>query len=164
VTAPARPTELPQPKAVRDLLGTLLGREVEVEIADAWAPLPRDVAAVAEFVDDHLGLRAVALLDLPMAVHAGASIGLLPAAGAREMIETRRPNALVEENLYEVLSVLASVFNTAEAAHVTIATMHPSGADFPGDVVQIVRKLTGRLDLEVDIDGYGSGRLALVLV
>ena len=156
-------TELPQPKDVRDLLLDLFGRDVDVSVGDAWAPLPKDMAAAAEFVDDRMALRAIALLDLPMAVFAGAAIGLLPAGGARDMVEERMPSTLVEENLYEVLNVLTSVFNTPTAAHVKIAAMQPPGADLPADVAAIVRRLTGRLDLTVSIDGYGTGRLALVL-
>jgi hypothetical protein len=154
---------LPQPKLVRDLLEELLGRDVDVVVGDAWAPLPRDMAAAAEFVDDRLVLQAVALLDLPLAVFAGAAIGLLPAAGAREMVEDRMPTSTVDENLYEVLNILASVFNVPNAPHVKIAGMQPPGDDLPADVAQLVRRLTGRLDLTVAIDGYGSGRLALVL-
>lgn len=160
-TSPA--TELPQLKAVRDLLMDLFGRDVEVTLSDAWAPLPDDMAAAAEFVDDRLTLRAVALLDLPMAVFAGAAIGLIPAAGAQDMVAERMPTAMVEENLYEVLNVLTSVLNTPNSVHVKIDTMQPPGAYLPADVAAIVRRLTGRLDLSVSIDGYGAGRLALVL-
>jgi hypothetical protein len=156
-------TELPQPKAVRDLLLDLFGRDVDVTVSDAWAPMPKDMAAAAEFVDDRMTLRAIALLDLSMAVYAGAAIGLIPAAGAQDMVEERMPTEMVEDNLYEVLNVLTSVFNTASSAHVKIAAMQPPGADLPADVAAIVRRLVGRLDLTVSIDGYGTGRLALVL-
>ncbi len=158
-----KPLELPPPKAVRDLLADLLGRDVDVTVGDAWAPLPRDMAAIAEYVDDHLVLRAMALLDLPLAVYVGASVGLLPAGGAQDMVDERMPSAMVEENLYEVLNVLTAVLNADDSVHVKIAAMHPPGVEPPADVAQIVRRLTGRLDLTVTVDGYGSGRLALVL-
>jgi hypothetical protein len=99
------PTELPQPKHVRDMLLDLFGRDVEVNVGDAWSPLPRDMAAAAEFVDDRYGLRAVALLDLPLAVYCGAAIGLLPPGGAQDMVDERMPSSMVEENLYEVLNM-----------------------------------------------------------
>ena len=158
------PLQLPTSKAVRDLLADLLGRSVEVAVGDAWAPLPLDPGAVAEYVDDRLTLRAVALLDLPMAVYAGAAIGLLPPDGAQDMVDERMPSARVEENLYEVLNVLSAVLNGDHTAHVRIAALHPAGVDLPADVAQVVRRRTGRLDLAVDVEGYGAGRLALVLV
>ena len=158
-----RPVALPTPLRVRDLLADLLARDVDVAVGDAWAPLPRDRAAVAEYVDDRLGLHALALLDLPLAVHLGAAIGLLPARGALGMVEAGTPTAMVEENLYEVLDVLAAVLNSDDSVHVMIRPMRPIGAEPPADVAQIVRRLTGRLDLSVSVDGYGSGRLAIVL-
>lgn len=159
-----KPVELPSPRAVRVLLEDLFGRDVDVEVCDAWAPLPRDMAAAAEYVDNRLTLRAVALLDLPFAIYAGAAVGLIPARGAQGMVEDRRPTVMIEENLYEVLNVLAAVLNADDGIHVKIAAMHPPGDDPPGDVAAIVRRLTGRLDLQVTIDTYGTGRLAFVLV
>jgi hypothetical protein len=156
-------TNLPHPKEVRDLLNDLLGRDVEVQVIDAWAPQPLDMAAAAEFVDDHLQLQSVAMLDLPLSVFIGASIGLVPAGGAKDMVAERDPSQMVIDNLYEVLNILTSLFNTTENPHVKITTMHAPGAAFPADVAQILRRLVGRLDLSVDIDGYGKGRLALVV-
>jgi hypothetical protein len=159
-----RPVALPTPKHVRDLLAELLAREVDVTVDDAWAPLPHDMPAVAEYVDNRLRLHAVAMLDLPLAVHLGAAIGLLPPGGAQGMVDGRAPTAMVEENLFEVLSVLAAVLNSDDSVHVTISPMRPIGARPPADVAQVVRRLTGRLDLTVTVDGYGTGRLAIVLV
>jgi hypothetical protein len=157
-------TELPHIKDVKDLFADLLGRDVDVLVGGAWAPMPLDRATVAEFVDDQVQLRAVAMLDLPLAVYTGAAVGLLPAGGARDMVDERDPSSMVIENLYEVLNVLTSVFNVGTNPHVKIASMYAPGADFPGDIDQVVRRLTGRLDLTVNVDGYGSGRLALIVV
>lgn len=119
---------------------------------------------MAEFVDDLVQLRAVTLLDLPFAFYTGAAVGLLPAGGARDMVDERDPSSMVIENLYEVLNVLTSVFDVGTNPHVKIASMYAPGTGFPGDIDQVVRRLTGRLDLTVNIDGYGSGRLALIVV
>lgn len=148
---------------MRDLLGHLLGRDVDVLVRAAWAPMPLDRATVAEFVDDHIQLRAVVLLDLPLAVFAGASAGLLPAAGARDMVAERDPSSMVVENLYEVLNVMTSLLNAGTNPHVRIASMHAPGAEFPADIDEITRRLTGRLDLTVSIDGYGTGRIAMIV-
>lgn len=158
-----RASWLPDAKSVRDLLGVLLNRQVEVAAGDAWAPEPADLAVLAEFVDDRLRLRALAVLDLPLAMYAGAAIGLLPPGGADDMIDARSPGAMVLENLREVLTVLASVFAVPDAGHVKMWMMRPPGTPLPADVDAACRRQVGRLDLEVTIDGYGGGRLALIL-
>jgi hypothetical protein len=153
---------LPNPKDVLDTLSGLLGRDVEVQVADAWAPQPLDRAAAAEFVGEGLALKAIAMVDLPLGVFCGAAIGLIPAGGARAMIEDRDPSQMVLENLYEVLNVLTSVMNMPGNPHVKIGAMHEPGSVFPGDIAQVCARVYGRLDLTVSIDGYGSGRLALI--
>src|SRR3954471_9366158 len=94
-----KPIELPPPMVVRNLLEDLLGRDVDVVVGDAWAPLPRDMATTAEYVDDRQTLRAGVLLALPLAIFAGAAVSLVPARGAQEMVTKRLPTILIEENL-----------------------------------------------------------------
>ena len=163
MSAPAGTATLPNLMDVRVLLEDLLGREVEIRGGDAWAPTPADYAAVAEFVDDHLKLRAIAVLDLPLSVHLGAAIGLVPAPGAKDMVESKSPSPMVVENLYEVLNVLSATFNKAGALHLKIYKLHAPGAALPADVAGIARRLTARLDLTASVKGYGGGRLGLVL-
>lgn len=155
-------TTLPNPKDVRDLYNDLLGRDVEVKAVNFWAPKPIDWPSAAEFVDDMGRLQAIVALDLSLAVFTGAAIGLVPAAGAKDMIDEHYPSEMVLGNLYEVLNVLTSIFNTAENPHVKITTMHKPGASLPTELATALARPAGRLDLEVEIAGYGSGRLALV--
>src|SRR4051794_41923620 len=90
--------ELPPPMMVRNLLEDLFGRDVDVVVGDAWAPLPRDMATTAEYVDDRQTLRAVVLLDLPLAIFAGGAVGLMPARGAQEMGAKRGPTGPIGAN------------------------------------------------------------------
>ncbi|WP_375493199.1 hypothetical protein [uncultured Jatrophihabitans sp.] len=152
----------PSAKEVRDLLNDLLGRDVEIQASDAWAPLPSDVPAAAEFVDDHLQLQVVVVLDLALATYIGACIGLIPAGGAQDMVAEKSPSEMVMSNCYEVLNILTSVFNKPDNPHVRITNFHRPGAALPADVAQIAGRPAGRLDLAVDISGYGKGRLGLV--
>jgi hypothetical protein len=154
---------LPAPMEVRVLLTDLLGRDVEVSDGSAWAPLPHEGAVVAEFVDDSLRLAAICMADLQFSAYAGASVGLLPAGGANDMIEENSLSPMVVENLYEVLNVMTSVFNKPNQPHVKITNMHGPGGPLPLDVKKVATRLTNRLDLKTTIAGYGTGRLALIL-
>ena len=71
----------------------------------------------------------------------------------------------VQENLYEVLNVLASLFNAEGLPHVKLHdAFYPGAAPAPSDVRAYACVLGRRLDLVVDIGGYGSGRFSLVCV
>ena len=76
------PTHLPVPKQIRDLFADLLDRDVTLTPAAPQAPGPSTPTTVAVFVDDHLRISAVMVLDIELSAYAGAAIGLVPVAGA----------------------------------------------------------------------------------
>jgi hypothetical protein len=154
---------LPASKEIRDLLLDLLGRDVTLSFGDAWAPLPHDNAVVAEFIDDHDTLAAVAVADLAFAAFVGSAIGLLPAGGAKDMVKDGRLSSPVIDNVYETLNILSSLFNKPGLDHVRIGTLHGPGGPLPSDVNVVARRLTGRHDVKVEVQGYGTGRLGFII-
>ncbi|MFZ5849334.1 MAG: hypothetical protein ACOYX5_18345 [Actinomycetota bacterium] len=155
-------TPLPTPKAVRDLLLDLLGRNVEVAIGDAYAPKPKEPATLAVFVDDGLRTRAVIALDLDLSAYAAAAIGLIPVGGAEAAIEDAELSPLLQENLGEVLNICGSLLNAEGHPHVKLHATYPPGAATPSDVPGFAAILGNRLDLVVDVTGYGKGKLSIV--
>jgi len=156
-------TPLPTAKGVRDLLEGMLGREVDVTTGGAMVDPKADAGAqVAVYVDRHLGLRALILADLPLAARAGAAIALVPAGGAEASIEDGALSPALYDNAYEILNVMASLFNAEGAPHVKLDTCYAPGAALPADVAAWVLAYVRRLDLDVDVKGYGPGRLSVL--
>ncbi|MCL2541335.1 MAG: hypothetical protein FWE71_02610 [Nocardioidaceae bacterium] len=155
---------LPLPKQLRDLLGDLLDREVTLTPAGPYAPGPTTPASVAVYVDDSLRVSAAIVCDLALSSYAGAALGLVPPGGAEAAIEEGALNDTFRENLYEVLNIAASVFNTAGADHLRLYELHPAGPPLPPQIRLHALTLGRREDLAVDVAGYGSGLLSVVLV
>ena len=153
---------LPAPYRVRTLLEDLLGREVEVEPAPPWSPLRADEGTLAVFVDDDTVPRTVAVLDPRLSAYLAAAIGLVPARTARRAVADGELGDDLEENLHEVLNVLASVLNGEDSPHVRLYTVHHLGGDATPEVLTLGGELGRRLDLAVHLSGYGGGRLGLV--
>lgn len=154
-------TKLPDAKAVRDLLTDLLGKSVDVILAD---PLPSDArTAVAIYTTDRLATAAVVAFTAPLAAYLGAALGLLPPAGAKEAAAAGSLPANLEENFSEVVNILASLFNRKGAPHVKLYSVVPPGAPVPADVARLFGGLGARLDLAVAVPAYGDGRVSLVL-
>ena len=78
---------LPASLAVRNMLEDLLGRDVTVSPADPILGGDLAKTTVAVYVDRRLKLVAVLGLDLPLAAHAGAALGLLPAAAVEDAMK-----------------------------------------------------------------------------
>ncbi|WP_435768364.1 hypothetical protein [Nocardioides sp. SYSU DS0651] len=155
---------LPQPKQLRDLLTDLLDREVTLEAAAPYAPGPETPASIAVYVDDQLRICALMVCDLAFSAHAGAAIGLVPVGGAEAAIEEGKLGDTIAENLYEVLNIAASTFNVPGADHLKLHALHPAGPPLDPSLRISALTLGRREDLAVDIAGYGSGHLSVVLL
>jgi hypothetical protein len=156
-------TPLPHPKEVKDLLGDMLGRDITVAPCDPYTPVMTDRHSVAVYVDDQNQMAAVAALDLPLSVWVGAAIGLVPAGGAEDQVDEGELSRLVRENLYEVMNIFSALFNKPGAPHLKIYSMHAPGEAVPSDVALLVKSLGNRLDLDVTVAGYGSGKIGVVI-
>ncbi len=158
------PVHLPQPKQIRDLLADLLGRDVTLVPATPFAPGPDTAASVAVYVDDSLRISALIACDLPLSSYMGAAIGLVPPGGAQAAVDDGRLTDVLEENLYEVLNIAASMFNVEGADHLRLHALHPAGPPLDPQLRISTLTLGRREDLRVDIAGYGAGALSIVLL
>ena len=69
---------------------------------------------------------------------------------------------MLVEALHEVVNVLSALFNTPGAPHSKLHRLYAPGEDLPGDVVGLLPSLN-RLDLAIEVAGYGKGRISLVV-
>lgn len=157
------PVHLPAPKEVRDLLGDLLGRDVALRPGPPFAVSAYYPASVAQFVDASLVVRAVVAFDLPLSAHAGAALALVPASGAEQAIHDGMLSDTMAEGLQEVFNVMSSMFNVGESTHMRLYSAHTAGQDLPPDARIRTQILGRRADFIVEVAGYGSGRVAVVL-
>lgn len=154
-------TPLPSGYAVRSLVEDLVGRNVDLTESGPLSDVPTNVIAV--YVNDKVNLAAVIVTDLDMAAIMGGALGMLPIGGVEDAIEEGILSELMQDNCYEVLNVLAAVFNVGDAQHVRLHQMYRSGGDLPPDVRRLAYAVGGRMDVTLDVTGYGSGRLSVVV-
>jgi hypothetical protein len=159
------PRELPVPKAVKDLFEELLGRPVTVGIGEPFRAV--DLQAnplVSTYVDDGMVLRAVVGMDLPLAAYAGAALGLIPSGGAQACIEDKELSANMAENVTEVCNILSSLLNHEGQPRLRMRETFLPGQAAPADAAGQLQAIGRRLDVVVDVQGYGRGRMALSYV
>ncbi len=156
-------TTLPTNKAVRDLFETLLGRDVTVVPCAPVEIGPADPTHMAAYVDDAMRMAAAAVSDLPLAIRCASALALMPRPDAAAVQAARQLTDDARSTMDEVLNIVATLFNLPGAPHVRLDRTYPPGGAVPTDVTSAARTLGRRLDLSVDIAGYGAGRLSLVL-
>ncbi|MFI2753236.1 hypothetical protein ACGIF2_07355 [Cellulomonas sp. P22] len=158
-------TPLPAAMDVRDVLAGLIGRDVQVVTGGSMVdPAAEFGALVGAYVDRHQTLGALILMDLELASRAGAAIALLPTPTAERAIGAGLMPDNLLENASEILNVLASLFNAEDAPHLKLGAVYAPGDPVPNDVAQWIGAFVRRIDLDVDVKGYGSGRFSLLVV
>lgn len=153
--------ELPTTAAVRGVLEGLLGRDV------VPGPGPRvtgeDAAGTVAVYTR--GAETVGLLAFDLAGSAilGAALGLVPRGGAEASVEDGQLSPLLAENVAELCNVMAPLVPVAGGGHGRLASVHGSGEPCPPDVADALRRGAGRMDLVLDVAGYGRGGMSLLL-
>jgi hypothetical protein len=154
---------LPASKDVRDMLTGLVGKPVAVNPGAPVTPAPGKPVAVAVYVDPQMAINALCVMDLGAAAYTGAALALLPPGGAQDAVEEDGElTSLLVEALHEVVNVLSALFNTPGAPHSKLHKLYAPGDDLPGDIAGMLANFN-RIDLAIEVPGYGKGALSLVL-
>ena len=154
---------LPAAKDVRDMLTGLVGKPVAVNPGAPVTPTPDKPVSVAVYVDPQMNINALCLMDLGASAYTGAALALLPPGGAQDAVEEDGElSGLLVEALHEVVNIVSALFNTPGAPHSKLHKLYAPGEDIPGDVAGMLANFN-RIDLAIDIQGYGKGGISLVL-
>ncbi len=154
---------LPAAKDVRDMLSGLVGKDVSVSPGAPVTPEPNRPVTVAIFTAPDMSVNALCVMDLAASAYTAAALALLPPGGAQDAVEEDKElSPLLLEALHEVVNVLSALFNTPGAPHSKLNKLVPDGDDVPGDIAGMLAGFN-RLDLTVEVPGYGKGALSLVL-
>jgi hypothetical protein len=154
---------LPAAKDVRDMLSGLVGKEVAVSPGAPVTPEPNRPVTVAIYTAPDMSVNALCIMDLGASAYTAAALALLPAGGAQDAVEEDKElSPMLLEALHEVVNVLSALFNTPGAPHSKLYKLYAPGDDVPGDLAGMLAGFN-RIDLAVEIQGYGKGGLSLVL-
>ena len=115
------------------------------------------------FVDSQDKLIGGLLADLPLVSHAGAALSLIPADAARDAIKARELDEIMRDNFAELMNMCSGLFNLARTHRVRLSATSFAPAALASELAALAAKPTKRLDLEVDVEGYGKGRMILLL-
>jgi hypothetical protein len=154
---------LPAAKDVRDMLEGLVGRTVVVSPGAPVTPAPDRPVAVAVYVAPDMAVNALCLMDLGAAAYTAGGLALLPPGGCQDAVEEDGElSGMQVEALHEVVNVLAALFNTPGAPHSKLHKLYAPGEEVAADLAGMLAGFN-RIDLSLDIQGYGKGSLSLVL-
>jgi hypothetical protein len=154
---------LPAAKDVRDMISGLVGKEVSVSPGAPVTPEPNRPVTIAIYTAPDMSVNALCVMDLGASAYTAAALALLPPGGAQDAVEEDKElSPMLLEALHEVVNVLSALFNTPGAPHSKLNKLVPDGGEVPGDIAGMLAGFN-RLDLAIEVPGYGKGALSLVL-
>jgi hypothetical protein len=154
---------IPSASGVRAILADLLGREVSVTPGSPLA-LERDTPAiVADYESDEGPLGVVVLSDLQLSNSLGAALTMVPPSAVAEAVKKWQIDDANVENLREVVNIMTRLFNCDDTPHLRFRTVHRlPGDDLPEETRAVVDEPRARRDLDVFVEEYGTGKLAIL--
>lgn len=154
---------LPNAKAVKDMLSGLVGKPVGVMPGAPVTPTPKSPVSVAVYVDPSMNVNALCVMDLGASAYTGAALALLPPGGAQDAVEEDGElTSMLTEALHEIVNVLSALFNVPGAPHSKLNKLYAPGDEIPADIAGSLADFN-RIDLAIDVPGYGKGALSLVI-
>ncbi|MFN8025653.1 MAG: hypothetical protein U0W40_04630 [Acidimicrobiia bacterium] len=165
------PTRIPMPipETIREVLGDLLDRHVAVAKSEPAKDDDEPVAwhTLADFTMDDGSVAACVLADLEVSAALGAALTMVPPGIVNESVTAGRLEAdTLSENYAEVLNVMTRACSTATTRRTCGGVRCRSSPRRRRPTTPRAWSTSRRpaVTLDVDIEGYGSGRLAVIVV
>jgi hypothetical protein len=151
----------PKLNEIAQHLEPLMGRATKVT-ASSGPNKFEATCQTARYVTRDEKLAALCQVDIGLAASLGAALALLPAGAAADAAKSGKlPDNLLDA-FSEVANILAGVLCANGALHVRWTTLAKSQAELSADDKALLAKPTARLDVTVEVEGFGAGKLTIV--
>lgn len=152
--------KLPSIEDVAQTLSAFVRREVYVTAAKSCGDGHLPLAGI--YHDGNKKQVVACMADVAFAATSAAAFALIPARVAAESAAAQKLDESLAEIFGEVLNVMSRLFTHHESTRVTLQEMVMPGQPLPAVLASLNSEQC--MDLVVDIDGYGKGRLILCLL
>lgn len=151
---------LPKNPELERLMSGLLGRDVKVAPAEG---LPAEPITAAYYKTDEPVLEVVALADLSLAASVAAALSVMPPDTVKDVVGAGQLGGALEENLAEVWNVTAR-FVSMSGRRFALVSCHTPSNPLPPELLEKARQTDEGRAVQVEVSGYGAGRLAFQTV
>lgn len=151
----------PSAVEVAEMFTSLCGKDTTARINPAvkFDNTPDWIFAVYDEEDGTLG--AVIACDVATAAYGGASLSLIPKGIAEESVKSGIVAENLSENFREVLNVCAGLFNSPSTPRLKLGHYSEPPDEAGEGLVQWFEECEEKVGLDINIDGYGKGRMII---
>ncbi len=146
---------------ISDTLSLLLNKGVSVTNGSSVATSAK---IAGTYIDQQEKFGALSLMDLPLGSFTGAALTMIPCATAKASIQTGNLSDEIRENLQEVFNIMVAFFNQGNVPHIRFFELHTTPPGWPDEIDAFLTAAVQHADLDVDIPGYGAGKMSLYAI
>ncbi len=155
--------ELSLPVAL-SMFTDLVGKKVSGQETDAVDLSNEGSLVRGIYLADGGAPGALFLMDVQIAAAAGAALVMMPVGLVKESVQEKNLLPMLVDNTYEVLNVASRLVNRAGGVHYKLREQVLPGQPLPADAAELVTAATQRTDLQLTVDGYGTGVLTILVL
>ena len=153
---------LPKVQELAALLKDLLGRPVNVK--ESKTPLSTGAGfkgVITELVSADGAISVVIVADLAFACHSGAAMTLMPPTGSADALKTGQLTDVLRENYDEVTNVMTALYRPYGKRMIR-GRVFANGEKVIPPIASFMATHKQPMYADVEVTGYGSGRVALL--
>ncbi len=152
---------LPSTKIVAGLLTGIVGRAVKVGKAaplDLRSKAPKMYGA---YRDPATQMPCLAVCDMSFCASVGGAMLVFPLSAINDAIRTGTLEEGMLDCVREILNICARIFN--DHSHQVFQDLYAAPSQLPQDIAALLKSPEGRVDMEVEVAGYGSGQMTILI-
>lgn len=135
----------------------------DLKVEESGTPAENDANAIyGTYIDDDDVPVSLAVIDRGFAAHLGAALTLIPPGTASDAAATGDFSKEIMDNVREVLNILSRILMDGTSPHLRFAEVRMTRGDLTGPEQAVMDGIAARLDMRMEVPGYGGGLCSLV--
>ena len=135
----------------------------DLNVSESSNAVENDPNAIyGTYIDDNDVPVSLVVVDRNYTAYLGAALTLVPPATANDMAASGQFNDIVIANVREIMNILSRLYMEGSSPHLRFAEIRMSKAELKPAEQAVLDGVAARLDMSMDVPGYGAGLCSLV--
>lgn len=152
---------LPSTRMVAGLLSGIVGRVVTAGKAAPFDLRSKTPRIYGTYRDPSTQMPCLAVCDMSFCAYMGGAMLVFPLSTIKDVIRTGTLEEGMLDCVREILNICARIFNNHW--HQVFQDLYTSPAQLPQDAAALLKSAEGRMDMEIEVAGYGIGQITILI-
>lgn len=135
----------------------------DLKVEESGTAVENDPNAIyGTYIDDNDVPVSLAVIDRKFAAYLGSALTLVPPATAEASASSGEFSDIVIANVREILNILSRIYMEGTSPHLRFAETRMTKGDLTPAEQSVLDNTAARLDMKMEVPGYGAGLCSLL--